>query len=134
MRQVIRAFQSRTAVTMADRTELLQHLVAGSIAYSCAVNQGPAELAQAAYRDTVMPVAMKVISSVNEFIVLDTNYVLEMVKQHWVARYMVLNSPVRILDHSRPKCLEMRDSLAHEYNVWIEDFQQAAAQVVARGV
>lgn len=135
MRQILRAFQNRTVVTLQDRQELVQYLTAAGIAYSCPVPQGPADAALAEYRRTVMPVAMKVISAVNECFVVNTDWVLNLVRDQWVARYNILNSPIRFsfephLEPSSP----FKEALIQEYNNWVEQFQQAAAAHIARGV
>ncbi len=135
MRQILRAFQNRTVVTLQDRQELVQYLTAAGIAYGCPVPQGPADAALAEYRRTVMPVAMKVISAVNECFVVNTDWVLNLVRDQWVARYNILNSPIRFsfephLEPSSP----FKEALIQEYNNWVEQFQQAAAAHIARGV
>lgn len=135
MRQILRAFQNRTVVTLQDRQELVQYLTAAGIAYSCPVPQGPADAALAEYRSTVMPVAMKVISAVNECFVVNTDWVLNLVRDQWVARYNILNSPIRFTfePHLEPSS-PFKEALIQEYNNWVEQFQQAAAAHIARGV
>lgn len=135
MRQILRAFQNRTVVTLQDRQELVQYLTAAGIAYSCPVPQGPADAALAEYRRTVMPAAMKVISAVNECFVVNTDWVLNLVRDQWVARYNILNSPIRFSfePHLKPSS-PFKEALIQEYNNWVEQFQQAAAAHIARGV
>lgn len=135
MRQILRAFQNRTVVTLQDRQELVQYLTAAGIAYSCPVPQGPADNALAEYRRTVMPAAMKVISAVNECFVVNTDWVLNLVRDQWVARYNILNSPIRFSfePHLQPSS-PFKEALIQEYNNWVEQFQQASAAFIARGV
>lgn len=135
MRQILRAFQNKTTVTLKDRTELIQYLVAAGVAYSCPVTQGPVNAGLAEYRATVMPAAMKIISEVNEVFIVNTEWVLNTVRDQWVARYNILNSPIRFSfePHLNPSS-PFKEALIHEYNNWVDEFCAACAIAAARGV
>lgn len=137
MRELLRNFQSNCIAIGPDRNVLLRKLVAAGIAYAVPVPCGEGDQYRVAYEKMAMIPAMKVISEVNEVMLLgNTDEVLNDVRTLWETRYKILNTPLvtdKIYDHMellRPPA----NDLVETYNHWVRDFQDASVRVISRGV
>lgn len=137
MRELLRNFQNNCIAVGPDRNVLLRKLVAAGIAYAVPVPCGEGDQHRLAYEKVAMIPAMKVISEVNETMLLgNTDEVLSDVRQLWEARYKVLNTPIaanKIYDHVEILRAPAND-LVETYNHWVRDFQNAAVRTISRGV
>lgn len=137
MRELLRNFQNSCIAVGPDRKVLLRKLVAAGIAYAVPVPCGEGSEYRMAYEKVAMVPAMKVISEVNEVMVLgNTDEVLADVRELWEARYKVLNTPIvanKIYDHVELLRAPAND-LIETYNHWVGSFQDASVRVIARGV
>ena len=136
MRELLRNFQNNCIAVGPDRSVLLRKLVGAGIAYAVGVPCGSVDEARIAYEKLVLAPAMKVISEVNEIMVIgNTDEVLHDVRTLWEARYMLVNSPlaaVKLYDHVELLRAPAND-LIETYNYWVRDFQSAAAGCIAKG-
>ena len=84
MRELLRNFQSNCIAVGPDRNVLLRKLVAAGIAYAVPVPCGEGDQYRIAYEKVAMIPAMKVISEVNEVMLLgNTDEVLNDVRTLW---------------------------------------------------
>jgi hypothetical protein len=136
MRELLRNFQSRCTVIGPDRNLVLTKLLSAGIAYATQVPYGELEDMRISYEKCVINPAIKVISEVNEVLVINTEEVLKEVKCLWEARYKVLNTPIAttdVYDHLAVLRSATRD-FVEVYNYWVLDFQRASFDLIARGV
>lgn len=137
MRELLRNFQNSCIAVGPDRQILLRKLVSAGIAYAVPVPCGEGEQYRMAYEKVALVPAMKVISEVNEVMLLgNTDEVLSDVRNLWEARYKILNMPIvanKIYDHVEILRAPAND-LVETYNHWVTDFQNASVRVISRGV
>lgn len=93
MKHLIQEFQRDTVATSINRNLLLERLVAINIAYAAPVPVGELSEGDSYYSNIVIRKAMKVISEVNETIIINTDGALALTRKFWEMRYVVLNSP-----------------------------------------
>lgn len=127
MYELLRNFQSRAIVESGDRNLLLRKLTAAAIAYSSPLPIGELGDAKAYFRQLVAPSANKIIDIVNSKIVIDTDGVMADVRNIWMARYELVNSPVIPLEiYDFHKSLSTpTGSIVNHFNAWISPFSQA---------
>lgn len=137
MRELLRNFQNSCIAVGPDRQILLRKLVSAGIAYAVPVPCGEGEQYRIAYEKVALAPAMKVISEVNEVMLIgNTDEVLSDVRNLWEARYKILNMPIvanKIYDHVEILRAPAND-LVETYNHWVADFQNASVRVISRGV
>lgn len=135
MNEILRNFQSRAIVESGDRNLLLRKLTAAAIAYSSPLPIGEMGDAQAYFRQLIAPAANKVIDAVNRKIVIDTDGVLGDVRDIWMARYQLVNSPIIPLEiYDFHKSLTTpTGSIVNHFNAWINPFSQAVKACLERG-
>lgn len=137
MRELLRNFQNSCIAVGPDRKVLLRKLVSAGIAYAVPVPCGEGDQYRMAYEKVAMIPAMKVISEVNEIMVLgNTDEVLADVRALWEERYKILNTPIvakKLYDHVEILRAPAND-LVETYNHWVGDFQNAAIRTISRGV
>lgn len=127
MYELLRNFQSRAIVESGDRNLLLRKLTAAAIAYSSPLPVGELGDAKAYFRQLVAPAANMIIDVVNNKIVIDTDGVMSDVRNIWMARYELVNSPIIPLEiYDFHKSLSTpTGSIVNHFNAWINPFSQA---------
>lgn len=127
MYELLRNFQSRAIVESGDRNLLLRKLTAAAIAYSSPLPVGELGDAKAYFRQLVAPAANMIIDVVNNKIVIDTDGVMNDVRNIWMARYELVNSPIIPLEiYDFHKSLSTpTGSIVNHFNAWINPFSQA---------
>lgn len=134
MYELLRNFQSRAIVESGDRNLLLRKLTAAAIAYASPLPVGEMGDAQAYFRQLVAPAANKIVDTVNSKIVIDTDGVMADVRNIWMARYELVNSPIIPLEiYDFHKSLSTpTGSIVNHFNAWINPFSQAVRTTLER--
>lgn len=124
MKQAIYEFRSKSGIIGPERVMTLQKTIASAIAYAVPIMPGQMSDAGKFYQEVCYPIAIEVISKVNEEIVINVDNVLEDVKTLWIARYFSLNSPL-----ANKGFMEFHQSLHGDgydirphYERWVEFF------------
>lgn len=127
MRDILAAYQTNCLLTGLERTRLLQKVISAACAYAAPCVPGAESDALGFYRNLALPIALKVISEVNERILLDTQQALTDTQELYLDRYLVLNTP-RV---PTGKCAfqagltESGFDYTQNYNYWAPKFQLA---------
>ena len=133
LREVVRNYQSQSGLNGAERSFILERVVAASIAYSTMCPVGPIEEYGTYYNTVVRNAAEEIVSQVNEIQLINTNNVMQLVRNIWDMRYNIVNTPMFVINF-----VEYKDSmvicngsdLTDKYNAWITPFSKVITEIV----
>lgn len=127
MREILASYQTNCLLTGLERTRLLQKVVSAACAYAAPCVPGSEADGLGFYRNLTLPIALKVISEVNERVLLDTQQALSDVQELYLDRYLVLNTPkVPVCKCAFQASLtESGFDYTQHYNYWAPKFHVA---------
>lgn len=127
MLEITHAFSNNCLQTGKERTMLLEKVLAAAIAYTTPCMAGDMSEMSGHYRTLCKENASRVISSVNEVILINTHNVLENVKKLWCGRYEMINSPIecKAIEEFHASLKQVGCDLDTPYQYWIPKFQMA---------
>lgn len=134
MREIIAIFQNQCMLSGVERTRLLQKLVSASVAYASPVPTGDPYRGLDHYRMLSLPLALQVISEVNERVLIDTEQALNDTSHLYICRYDVMNTPVIDLGEC-PFVKGMTETgfdYTQHFNMWVPKFLTAVNQFKAK--
>ena len=125
---ILANFRSECELQGPSRTRLLELSLAGGIAYAAPMMTGEPLDGGSYYRSAVYPKAIEIVAAVNERIVIDTQSVLEVVRELWLERYAALNEP-RIglyVSNIEERLKTQAFDITSQYNRWVVRFVPVA--------
>lgn len=134
MREILASFQTNCLLTGLERARLLQKVVSAACAYATPCVNGAEEDGQGFYRNLALPIALKVISEVNERVMIDTQQALTDTQELYMDRYLVLNTPQVPVGKCAFAC-SLTDSgfdYTQHYNYWAPKFLAAVVQYLSK--
>ena len=134
MREILASYQTNCLLTGLERTRLLQKVISAAVAYSTPCVNGSVDDGLGFYRNLALPIALKVVSEVNERVMLDTQQALTDVQELYLDRYNVLNTPLVPVGKCAFAC-SLTDSgfdYTQHYNYWAPKFLRAVVEYLAK--
>lgn len=135
LREVVRNFQSQSALSGRERTFLLGRIIAASIGYSSICPVGDIEDSSDYYNRIVRDQAEEIVSAVNEIQLINPHEVMTKVRDIWMTRFNVVNSPMFTTDfveYQRSMTVCDGIDLTDKYNAWVGSFSKVI-QTIIRG-
>ena len=133
MREILANFQSQCVLSGVERTRLLQKLVSSAVAYASPVPTGEPNRGMDHYRMLGLPLALQVISEINERVLIDTEQALSDARHLYICRYDTLNTP--IVDTSECPFIKGLTETGFDYtqhfNAWVPKFLAAVIRFKA---
>lgn len=133
LREVVRNFQSQAALSGRERTFLLGRIVAASIGYSAICPVGEIEDSSDYYNRIVREQAEEIVSAINEIQLINPNDVMTKVRDIWMTRFNVVNSPMFTTDfveYQRSMTVCDGVDLTDKYNAWVGSFSKVIQSII----
>ena len=133
LREIVRNYQAQSGLNGQERSFILERVIAASIGYSTLCPVGPIEESGVYYNTVVRDAAEDIVAKINEIQLINTNRVMQLVRNIWDMRYNVVNTPMFVMNF-----VEYKDSmvvcngndLTDKYNAWIEPFSKTITELI----
>ena len=135
MHEFINNYQSKSDLVGVERSLLLQKVISAGVAYSCPVVQGSMDDVNNLYRQMCLPNAIKIVSKVNEQMLVNVDEVLADIQLLWCGRYEQVNSPLsstKVSDFHKSLTTFATD-ISVQYEYWVTQSVLACSSIVNQG-
>lgn len=133
LREVVRNFQSTSGLMGRDRIFVLNNIIASAVAYSTVCPLGKIEESGEYFDRIAREVSERIVSEINEIQLCDVHYIMRKIREIWLMRYNVVNTPMFIYDfveHRKSMTVFEGKDYTDKYNAWITPFAETICGIV----
>lgn len=134
MYEILSNYQNNPNINPAIRTKTLQKLIAAAVAYSAPCPEGSLSDMVPYYNELCKENAYKVVSRVNETILVNSDEVLADIEKVWKGRYELVNSPLacNAIEEFHKEMETFGSDVTSHYNQYVESFLRAVSTYLVK--
>ncbi|MGL5648924.1 MAG: hypothetical protein ACRDDY_13835 [Clostridium sp.] len=133
LREVVRNFQANSGLQGKERIFLLNNIVSAAVAYSTICPIGKIEESGTYFDRVAREVSEQIVSDINEIQLCNTHYIMRTIRDIWLMRYNIVNTPMFIVDfaeHRKQMTVFEGKDLTDKYNAWIGPFSKTISGII----